>query len=281
MRKRLIENSIKLKEETKKIIITVNKPELSRKDIEQYVNSVKNGDTPFQFKPLSHSIDTSKSYSQQNKNTSLDDLTYKPEGLWYAYDHSWIDFLKINSYINEYGVSNLSESSKSIFNVNAVIIGELDNSNILKLNTVSDLQRLYSKYKLLRDFIDWESLSKNYNGIEILKPLINERGITLPHVWEIASGCIWKELNKIKIKEIIPLVQYMNEYYSESNYDENNYDKEDYQYEDEYYKENDDEDNTDKKYFYVQLLIEENEEDNEQEGDNGDSDDEDDFKPIA
>jgi hypothetical protein len=131
----------------------------------------------------------------QQKNKSI---VSKPFGLWYSIGFEWLDFTT-NDFEGFYG-----EEKLYAYEIN------IDNLNILKLNTIEDINEFLKKYKIGNDMfvsIDWKEVSKSYDGIEINnyrkiknKALLNFDYIWL-YGWDVSSGCIWNTKN-LNIKEI-------------------------------------------------------------------------------
>jgi len=79
---------------------------------------------------------------------------------------------------------------------------DLDMKGILVIQSVSDLLRFQKKYRTFEPYIqiNWESVKKDYRGIEIqnyyeLKRFFNSSAGFMDYVWlygwDINSGCVW------------------------------------------------------------------------------------------
>ncbi len=131
----------------------------------------------------------------QQKNKSI---VSKPFGLWYSIGFEWLDFT-INDFEGFYG-----EEKLYAYEIN------IDNLNILKLNTIEDINEFLKKYKIGNDMfssIDWKEVSKLYDGIEInnYRKIKNKLSFNFEYMWlygwDVSSGCIWNTKN-LNIKEI-------------------------------------------------------------------------------
>lgn len=141
------------------------------------------------------SIDLSKKYKD------IDIIKYyKPYGLWYQINNSWIDWCQGN-WPNRVGKNNFKIS--------------LDLKNILILDTAKKLKDFNDKYKTIVftmpeynlefNVIDWNSVKKDYKGIEIRNyHKIKNKGFAFFSIsfvwflgWDVDSGCIW-DLTAIK-----------------------------------------------------------------------------------
>jgi hypothetical protein len=113
---------------------------------------------------------------------------YKPHGLWYSIDDEW----------REWCQSGMPQWIKpNWFNL------DLNMEGILVIQSVSDLLSFQKKYRILEPYpqISWESVKKDYRGIEIqnyydLKRFFNSSaGGFMDYMWlygwDINSGCIW------------------------------------------------------------------------------------------
>lgn len=130
---------------------------------------------------------------QKNKGISL-----KPFGLWYSIGVEWLDFT-IYNFEGFY-----SDEKLYAYEIN------IDNLNILKLNTIEDVREFMKKYKIGNDTyvsIDWKKVSETYDGIEINNygKIKNESLLDFDYIWlygwDVSSGCIWNT-EKLNFKEI-------------------------------------------------------------------------------
>lgn len=114
----------------------------------------------------------------------------KPIGFWYGFGNEWIDWTR-------YEMPNWV--GKYIYKV------DIDKSNILEIKTHMDLMVFTRQHQSLKnvnregDAIDWDVISKKYDGIEI-NPYQQEARTQYMwyYGWDVASGCIWN-LNKVKL----------------------------------------------------------------------------------
>ena len=114
----------------------------------------------------------------------------KPHGFWYGFGNEWIDWTR-------YEMPNWV--GKYIYKV------DIDKSNILEIKTRMDLMVFTRQHQSLKnvtgegDAIDWDVISKKYEGIEI-NPYQQEARTQYIwyYGWDVASGCIWN-LNKVKL----------------------------------------------------------------------------------
>jgi hypothetical protein len=117
----------------------------------------------------------------------LNNIVNKPEGLWYGFGSSWVDWVK---------------SEMPGWEGKFYYLLEVNESKILQLKNILQLEAFTEQYgvqdDLLKEFkffiIDWKKVSKKYSGIEI-NPYIHEARFKLTwyYPWDVASGCIWKE----------------------------------------------------------------------------------------
>lgn len=90
------------------------------------------------------------------------------------------------------------ESYEYVFSV------ELDYSNILKIDTSNKFKDFHNKY-FNGNGIDWNRVSKDYKGIEIIPYRYEFRMEYLYswyYTWDIPSGCIW-DLSAMKDYKVI------------------------------------------------------------------------------
>ena len=129
-------------------------------------------------------------------------LRSKPKGLWFSLKHYWLNF-------TDYEEKKYYEYTGYIYNIKInedtfiSISEDINPKKILRLNSMSDRNIFYQKYKREGslfgfDFgsrfqlIDWVQVSNDYAGLEI--PDIT-RGNQLESKWccgwDVPSGCIW------------------------------------------------------------------------------------------
>lgn len=139
-------------------------------------------------------LDLSRTYTQNGY------FKFKPIGLWYEIDGSWVDWCKYNQkdWLRKY-----------------VIEIEFDLEKVLILKAKKDLNKFIKTYEE-REFkgynqINWRRVAEDYSGIEIQ----NYNELKWNHSdlyfevwflsWDISSGCIWdlSIIKKWSLKELI------------------------------------------------------------------------------
>jgi hypothetical protein len=107
----------------------------------------------------------------------------KPQGLWYAFGREWLEFLNVE---NDSNVSPVFELT-------------IDTSNIIRLNTVDDIEEFNDTYGdgRLGDTINWLEVSRKYDGIEIYPFVRDYSALWWYRSFDVSSGCIWN-LRRIK-----------------------------------------------------------------------------------
>lgn len=143
-------------------------------------------------KPIT--LNTNKVYTQPSAMVAFE----KPQGLWYGFGNAWIKWVR--SEMPEWEGNYLYEV-------------DLGGSNILVLKTVGDMISFYKRFSggkkkgYMSGFggaydipIQWDNVSKKYDGIEIPKYFNSLRMVmTWYYGWDIASGCIWN-LKNVSLK---------------------------------------------------------------------------------
>lgn len=147
-------------------------------------------------------------------------MFWKPNGLYYAKGIEWLQFLK-----SGFGNDDISFNDEYLFiNSDDLIIYEVKiKSNILVINSIDDLLGFGDKYKATftknhelytineyTNFIDWDKLSKDYDGIQFNNYYKIKEDITFEKRmfkytwflgWDVNGGCIWNvadvRINKI------------------------------------------------------------------------------------
>jgi hypothetical protein len=120
------------------------------------------------------------------------EVSDKPNGLWYAVGSEWIDWVR--NEMPEWETDNVFEI-------------KINDDKILKISTYDDIFEFTKKYGR-KDYgflmINWNKVSQDYSGIEIV-PFIRpaSRKLNWYYTWDIASGCIWrgdgiKSIKKVK-----------------------------------------------------------------------------------
>lgn len=141
--------------------------------------------------------------------TKTSDINGKPGGFWYGFGDNWINFKK-------YGVSwdtKEGDSLKHILKSDVYVYKLYINmGEIISLNTEESYKDFTKKYSTGVNYpynIDWNSVSKDYKGIEF--PNYEELGVrnlykeSKEYYWtysiDVNSGCIWDTsiINKIRL----------------------------------------------------------------------------------
>jgi hypothetical protein len=155
------------------------------------------------------------------KKVSQKDATFKPRGLWYSTDSTWVDFYKKN-------INRIHECQYMYKLLLHYTFFKKPNPNkVLKLTNVNSFDKFTLKYGIVEKnkyidssfyiYIKWEEVSKDFGGIEVV-PLIKDRihvsdtkvtkkynkkfkfiknGDTIvdiyfwQSVFDIPSGCVW------------------------------------------------------------------------------------------
>jgi len=121
---------------------------------------------------------------------------HKPEGLWYAFGRSWIDW-------------RLAPSDRGTDDCNLHPLFELnvDTDNFIKLTCLKDIRRFHDIFGCIDTItgypdvtIDWVRVAAQYDGIEISPYDSHCCDLHWYKTYDIASGCIW---NLKTIKNII------------------------------------------------------------------------------
>ncbi len=145
-------------------------------------------------------IHSSKTPIDKIYNKLQHNITFKPRGLWYAYNNEW----------NEFGEDegmNFAYNYKYKLTVELTTLDKPDRNKVLLLNTIKDVELFEQKYKSTFFHPDWKRLAEDFGGIEIscmnsIKKLEN----FMKHLWLLAfdvnGGCIWNIEVNAKIKLI-------------------------------------------------------------------------------
>lgn len=119
----------------------------------------------------------------------------KPDGLWYSCGTEWIDWLLDEMPWRKW---------KYLYSI------KVDTKRIRLIRTEVDLTLFDDEFGLsiLEDDgldyrqIDWVSVAKSYDGIEICPYQPRMRGLDWYEPWDVASGCIWRRRALTKIEQI-------------------------------------------------------------------------------
>ena len=169
-----------------------------KKLVESWQKFLKEGETPFTDLEGNGKVSISK---EQRTIASADEYKgfrpekqrekpgYKPEGLWYACGDEWIEWTKseMPEWLKEY---------KYLYEISIT-------DRVLKIDTPEKFKDFESKYSASRNgdesgrysekFINWASVAKDYDGIEICPYMGQFRmgSSDWYYPWDVASGCIW------------------------------------------------------------------------------------------
>jgi hypothetical protein len=129
--------------------------------------------------------------SDINYNPSVggpQEITFKPNGLWYGIGSSWIDWVR----------REMPEWEKE----DAYLL-ELDKSNMIVISNYEELLNFHKEFKSENGYIDWSVVASKYDGIEIAPHIREARWkINWYSTWDVASGCIWTS-NVIKSSKLL------------------------------------------------------------------------------
>ena len=143
------------------------------------------------------------------RNVSISQKTdMKPKGLWYGFGNAWLEWVR----------SEMPDWEGN--HIYHVIFP--DSKNMLKIKNVLEIMEFTKEYSITNDklrdyfgdglaqaygihqtmYIDWEKVSKKYEGIEIYPYLYNARNQLMWYYgWDVASGCVWNFSN-VELKEL-------------------------------------------------------------------------------
>lgn len=117
------------------------------------------------------------------------EVGFKPNGLWYSIDDAWEEWCRQQGF----DVDRLSIATEI----------EVDTSKILIIDTIDKLSMFDNKYGANK-YINWESVSYDYHGIEISPYFWKaRRDFIWYYTWDVASGCIWNTSAILSIKELV------------------------------------------------------------------------------
>lgn len=121
----------------------------------------------------------------------------KPIGLWYAYNDDWKNF--VTKVLDPKNKKSLLKH-KYIIEVNKTDIEHPDKSKVLFIDNAEDLEEFTDKYSIKDSTnISWDSVAKDYAGIEIgnysvLKEYVQDHRVS-ELLWigtlDMDSGCVW------------------------------------------------------------------------------------------
>jgi hypothetical protein len=112
----------------------------------------------------------------------------KPEGLWYAFGQSWIDYKLLHGKLDASFVFELS----------------IDESKIIALRNAQDIQKFNDTYRVGDDgkIINWLEVSKQYDGIELVPFDPEYSELHWYQTFDVPSGCIWN-LKSIRAVQLV------------------------------------------------------------------------------
>jgi len=119
---------------------------------------------------------------------------WKPVGLWYASGTDWIEYLT-------YNMPDWISKVNYVYKIKPKYSSGLDGSGgVLKLSTEEEVRDFSEQFGISRygrgiDYVDWGSVSKIWDGIEIIPyqdSLRMDSATDWYYAWDIASGCIWR-----------------------------------------------------------------------------------------
>lgn len=108
----------------------------------------------------------------------------KPTGFWLSDDDAEMNW-KVWCQENEFALNRL------IYSVEFQLV---DNHNVLIIDSGEALVMFHKQYAVDDYHIDWEAVSREYQGIIITPYLYQYRldmTINWYYTWDCASGCIW------------------------------------------------------------------------------------------
>lgn len=127
---------------------------------------------------------------------------YKPRGLWYDLNGSWVDMLMEDAKYAMWALNRLDES-------NYVYKVTVDKSKILVINSVKKAVAFTNKYGVVLPshgykynfLINWKKVAREYDGIEVRDCCEDLDGTFLWFsYWDCSSGCVWNKSGVKKLK---------------------------------------------------------------------------------
>jgi hypothetical protein len=109
-------------------------------------------------------------------------FSLKPNGLWFAYQDHWLDFL--------------SWEYTSGFSGRKYILEVVPADSCIILKNMEDVKNFNDEYEHLNphgvSYIDWSKVASRYPGI-IIGPYLKEARNTYSwyNAWDVISGCVW------------------------------------------------------------------------------------------
>ena len=128
------------------------------------------------------------------------EIDYKPKGLWYGLGAEWVK--EVNA-AYEYNLDDDDERELPVHERNFFEI-KLNESKMRVIRTYDEIIAFTEEFKpqlqtydfFKENMIDWDRVSKQYSGIEIIPYIIEarmKRQTNWYYTWDIASGCVWLE----------------------------------------------------------------------------------------
>jgi hypothetical protein len=117
------------------------------------------------------------------------EVGHKPYGLWYGCGGDWLDRIAFGE-----------KSSGKHY----VYLLELDESDLLVINSDSQLKAFSKKFSLGPYDVNWPQVAEKYTGIEISPFLYRVAGeLDWYYPWDVASGCIWEPSAVLSVDELV------------------------------------------------------------------------------
>lgn len=116
----------------------------------------------------------------------------KPNGLWYAFGDSWLNWVEgeMPEWRGDYLYEVKVNSSKILRITSVKEIAEFTKKHSVSL--LPDVPGLESVPMRLVCYIDWPTITKEYDAIEITPYLWEARYDYMWYYgWDVASGCVW------------------------------------------------------------------------------------------
>lgn len=152
----------------------------------------------------------------QEREEGMHYIPLKPQGIWYGFDTSWIDWGRSHDYDDRrrffegerLHAINLSDN-------NTCNLHRSDPTKVLVLSSLEECRAFHRRYhttfnELLglpayrniyddQQYINWSRVAKDYAGIEIPHidtdyrfDIVNSNGsASFTNIWNVPSGCIW------------------------------------------------------------------------------------------
>ena len=142
-----------------------------------------------------------------SNSPKLIDKTYeqrgeKPNGLWYSFSmgrpkSSWLRWL-------------LTSMPQWLKKYDYFLEIDVSSTSIKKIETKEQVLDFHDRYEEVDSnafsWIDWEKVTKDYDGIEVTNPkaLMSFPGGSWMYGWDIDSGCIWntQSISVVKVKPV-------------------------------------------------------------------------------